>query len=160
MNTKNVTLEFMCLQASNYSNNSGKIKGLMICSVGRRGAVLLTVIYWWLLKKHVLLSYISEEGERHVFKWRQVNHILPDCVFPSAMRWTGSVSVSLNKATVTKNSTDRRERVAWFGKDDMLPDSGQVAPLSCHCDHIKAHSPASLPDLLCVKTFNSHSWWH
>ncbi|TNN58096.1 hypothetical protein EYF80_031695 [Liparis tanakae] len=30
----------------------------------------------------------------------------------------------------------------------LLPDSGQVSPLSRHCDHIKADSPASLPDLL------------
>lgn len=42
-------------------------------------------------KKHAATSYISEEGESQVFKRRQVDHVLPYSVFPSAMRRTRSI---------------------------------------------------------------------
>lgn len=57
-----------------------------------------------------LESYLPEEGESQVFKWRQINHILPHCVFPSAMRRTRYVSVSWNEVRVTKNSMIKESR--------------------------------------------------
>lgn len=58
----------MHLQASNYSVNSEKIKGLLICEVLRGGGVLLAQIYVKVHSKCLQLPYIAEKGESQVFK--------------------------------------------------------------------------------------------
>lgn len=65
------------------------------------------------------------------------------------------------KKTWVKTKWEKESRqFEWDCMTTPLPYSGQVAPRSCQGDHIKADSPASFPDLLRVKAFNSHSWWH
>lgn len=63
-------------------------------------------------KKHGRASYVSEEGERHVFKRRQVDHVLPHGVFPPATRRSGRVSAESRNKKGERGSekTAQRER--------------------------------------------------
>lgn len=102
-------------------------------------------------------SHVSEEGEGHTFKWRQVNRIWSHCV--CAVR---SSSASSARQTGGRGVKTRRWRQAGclvgLTEKPLLPDSGQEASLPRQRDDIKAHSPAPLSDLLGVKPFHSHSW--
>lgn len=71
----------MHLQTCNYSVNFEANKGLEICEVLRSGGVLLAEVC-----VEVQLSHVAEKGESQVFKRRQVDHVLPYRVLPSAMR--------------------------------------------------------------------------
>lgn len=66
----------------------------------------------------------------------------------------------LKKKWVKTKWEKESRQFEWDCMTTPLPDSGQVAPRSCQGDHIKADSPAPFPDLLRVKAFSSHSWWH
>lgn len=72
----------MHLQTSNYSVNFETIKGLVICEVLRSGGVLLAELC---VKVYLKTSHFAEKGESQVFKRRQVDHVLPYRVLPSAM---------------------------------------------------------------------------
>ena len=82
----------------------------------------------------------------------------------SRLPWDGpgvSLRVQIRRMLLKTARWKRAASLIWTDRmATLLPDSGQVAPLSCHRDYIKADSPASRPDLLCVKAFDSHSWWH
>lgn len=56
----------------------------MICEVLRKGGggVVLAELC---VQRRVQLSYVAEKGESQVFKRRQVDHVLPYRVLPSAV---------------------------------------------------------------------------
>lgn len=56
----------------------------------------------------LLPSYIPEERESQVFKWRQINDILANSIFPSSMRRTSNVSGSWKKVKFTHWNTTGR----------------------------------------------------
>lgn len=122
---------------------------------------LLSVIYWWgVILKDWCLTFLnkgrarfSNDGKSTTY-WPTVYSRLPWAA--PAMSLYIEMKWRLLKRVWWKRATS----LIWRGWQTLLPDSGQVAPLSSHCDDIKANSPPPLSDLLCVKSFNSHAWWH